>query len=192
MTDVPATLYFDFADPLSYLIDRELEVVEQDLDIEVARTAFELRPPPAPVTDTIDPLWAERWSLAEHIAEERALQLPRPRLVPWSRKAHELHLHASSLGQGPIMRRAIFDAFFLHDRDIGRVDVLVAIARGLGLDLTEAKAVLDVDRHQPVLTEARQFAVDDGIQLSPTIVFGALRLEGFHNRIALSTLLARE
>jgi predicted DsbA family dithiol-disulfide isomerase len=192
MIHAPAKLYFDFTDPLSYLVDRELDAVEQDLDITVARVAFELRPPPEPITDTADPFWADRWTLAEAIAPEPSLRPPQPRLVPWSRKAHELHLHAAALGRGPAIRRAVFDAFFMLGQDIGRVDLLLEIARGVGLDLTETKAVLDVDRHQPALAEARQVAVAVGIELAPTIVVGEVRLEGFHNRIALSTLLARE
>ena len=68
MIDAPVTLYFDFIDPLSYLVDQELEALENDLEIDVRRAAFEVRPPPAPLTDTMDPFWANRWRLATDIA----------------------------------------------------------------------------------------------------------------------------
>ena len=188
--DGQATLFYDLTDPLSYLLDQELVVVEQDLGISVRRTGFELLPPPSPLLDAHDAFWAGRWASAEVLGGLQGSSLVQPQLVPWTRKAHELHLHAKALEAGETVRKAIFAAFFAEARDIGRVDTLVEIAADAGLDRTEAKAVLDVDRFQADVVDARQAALVAGVRDTPSLLAGRTSLQGFHNRIALSTLLA--
>jgi predicted DsbA family dithiol-disulfide isomerase len=79
---------------------------------------------------------------------------------------------------------------FGRGEDIGRVDVLVGIAGTLGLDPTETKAVLDVDRHaQDVATVSAAAAVSVGEP--PALSFGGRVLRGFHNRDAVRTFLLR-
>ena len=181
--------FFDFVDPLSYLVDIELEAAEVEHDLEVERVPLELRPPPSPIRLSSDEPWRARWELGAELATELGRQLDAPALVPWSRKAHELFLHARSEGAGPAARSAIFRAFFVDGADIGRVDVLVGIARSLGLDHTHAKAVLDVDRHHEDVLAARRRAGEARVEAPPALLLGAGRLEGFHNRAALSTFL---
>ena len=189
MSRLPAAYYFDFIDPLSYLVGLELDSIVGPTDERVARIGFEIRPPPTPLLDIDDPALASRWDVGRAVAWELGLSLSPPRLVPWSRKAHELHLHAASHDLGPNVRAAIFDAYFLGGRDIGRVDVLVEVGRSAGLDVTETKAVLDVDRFEADVTAARDAAVSVGISDAPVLLLGAARLEGFHNRSTLGTFL---
>ena len=111
------------------------------------------------------------------------------RLVPWSRKAHELVLHAAEVDRQDEVRRGLFELAFREGRDLGRVDVLVSFAGGLGLDLTHAKAVLDVDRHAGRVAEGRSLAAEWGVDAPPALVVGSRVLRGFHNRDALGTFL---
>jgi predicted DsbA family dithiol-disulfide isomerase len=92
---------------------------------------------------------------------------------------------------GDAAHRAVFDAVFLEGRDVGRVDVLVELAGGLGLDATETKATLDVDRYAPDVVAARAAAARSGVAASPALVSGHGTLQGFHNRDALRTFLLR-
>jgi predicted DsbA family dithiol-disulfide isomerase len=182
---VSNTFYFDFVDPLSYL--QELELIAVGIDVE--RVGFELAPPPQPLTSVSDARWKDRWAEARPLAAAAGVKLEPPALVPWSRKAHELHLHARESGRGEEGRRAIFEAYFDRGEDIGRVDRLLAIAVTLGLDRTTAKAALDVDRHQENVAEERHAAVEAGIVDTPTIVLAGEARRGFHNRAALRTLM---
>jgi len=181
-------LYFDLVDPLSYLVERELGSLETGALVE--RVPFELRPPPRPLVLIDDDTLAERWAAARSLAARAGLALSPPRLVPWSRKAHELVALAAAHGVADLVRRAAFDAYMLGGQDIGRVDVLVEIAREAGLDRTEAKAVLDVDRHEEDVLAARRRATADRVEDAPVLVGRSGRLEGFHNREALRTFLA--
>jgi predicted DsbA family dithiol-disulfide isomerase len=108
-------------------------------------------------------------------------------LVPWTRKAHELALHAREEGCFFAVHRALFEVFLLEGRDFGRVDVLLKIAVQHGLDLSLTKAVLDVDRHAPMITAARARAERLGVRGVPTLRVGDRTLEGFQNQ---GTILA--
>lgn len=184
-------LYFDFVDPISYLLESELREAEAGLDVRVARVGVEINPPPFPVGAPSDSLWESRWAEAAAITERLGRPFAAPPLVPWSRKAHELVEHARETAEQhvPELRDAVFRAYFDEGRDIGRVDVLVALADTVGLDRTETKAVLDVDRFGDTVARRREEAVVAGLRVIPTLTTGDRRLEGFHNRTSLSTFL---
>jgi predicted DsbA family dithiol-disulfide isomerase len=123
------------------------------------------------------------------LADGLDLALDRPSIVPWSRKAHELLWHAEERGVADEIRSAVFHAFFLEHLDIGRVDVLVSLAGRAGLDVTETKAVLDVDRFSAGVSDRRDEVVASGVDAVPSLVAGARSLQGFHNRASLGTFL---
>ena len=193
-TDTPTVpfFYFDFVDPVSYLLDAEIAAAAAALDVHVVRTGVEINPPPHPMGTSDDAVWGPRWDDAERVAASFGRPLHRPDVVPWSRKAHELveHVRENDESLVPELSKALLVAFFQDRRDIGRVDVLVDVARGLGLDRTETKAVLDVDRYEEAVARRRIEVVEAGLRVVPTVTFADRRLEGFHNRASLSTLLS--
>jgi predicted DsbA family dithiol-disulfide isomerase len=196
MDTAAARFHFDFVDPFSWLMSRVLEDLP---DADPARggaptpdiewVGFERRPPPVPMLDGDDPETALERREAQTLAETFGLKLNPPWLVPWTRKAHELALHADSTGGGRRVRAAVFEAYFSDGLDIGRVDVLVEIARQSGFDAGEAKAVLDVDRYESGVAGARQAALLRGITSTPLFEFGGVTLAGFHNEAVVRTFL---
>lgn len=181
--------YYDLIDPLSYLMEREVTAVEATHDVRFERVPFELRPPPEPLIDPDGDPWRRRWTLAETLAEGTVTTLRRPALVPWSRKAHELVLHAAEVERADEVRRGLFELAFEKGADLGRVDVLVSFAGSLGLDPSRTKAVLDVDRHAEAVAEAGRRARAAGVAGAPAASVGDRVAQGFHNRDALVTLL---
>jgi len=185
----PTTIrvYFDFVDPLSYAVSHALE--RHDGALEVEWVGFELRPPPLPLTETADPLWSDRWEQAHAWAARLNLRLAAPRLVPWTRKAHELYVFAGQKGAGPAVRTGVLEAYFGDRLDIGRVDVLVRIGVSAGLDGTETKAVLDVDRHEADVATARAETRALGVTDVPSLAVDGRLLEVFPDPTAIGTLL---
>jgi predicted DsbA family dithiol-disulfide isomerase len=184
--------FFDYTDPVSYLLDRELAAVAASPAHRTPRRVpLELCVPPAPLLDPGGPAWRWRWDLATEVAEGEGIRLAEPVLVPWTRKAHELALHARAKGFGEPVHRAVFEAVFVHGRDVGRVDVLVGLAATLGLDPTETKVVLDVDRFSEEVAAGRATASRAGITEPPALLSAHGTLQGFHNRDALFTFLLR-
>jgi len=88
---------------------------------------------------------------------------------------------ADEHGLGERVHEILFERVFEQGVDIGRIDLLVSLAVELGLDETETKATLDVDRHAPSVAEARKRAVADGVHAPPTLVFAGRMVEGFRN-----------
>ena len=192
----PIDIWFDFIDPASVLLLLDIEAAVEEgaewtREAEIRWRPFELRPPPTPLIGIDDSEIAPLWAAARPLASAAGVQLAPPILVPWTRKAHELVTHAvaSDPSVANRVRIAIAQAYALEGRDIGRVDVLVEIAIEHGLDRTETKAVLDVDRYEADVAAAIHRAEEAEITITPTLVTGAQRIQGFHNRTALGTLL---
>ncbi len=182
MSDTPPDrFYFDYVDPLSYLMEIELGEAEERLGLGVARTPFELRPPPEPMLDAGDRAWQARWEAAARQAGPGGLQIGPPRLVPWTRKAHELVLYAGEHDLGARAHHSLFDRVLRDGADVGRIDVLVELAVELGLDRTDTKASLDVDRHAAAVVRARQDGIEAGVLAPPALVGPHGAVEGFRN-----------
>lgn len=192
METTPILFCFDYLDPISYLLYLELTALSEEGSAPpLRRHPLELRTPPEELLDPDGPEWTDRWEEARRQAETMGVPLKPPPLIPWTRKAHELVLHAQAKGTGDAAHAAVFAAVFRDGKDVGRVDVLVALAQELGLDPTETKAVLDVDRYTHDVVTLRSDALDAGARVAPTLVSASGILQGFHNRDALRTFLLR-
>lgn len=188
MTRERPVLYFDFIDPLSYLMGQELAASDEMAGRAIEWRPLELRPPPTPLTTLDDPELAVRWARAGS-ADALGRPWAPPPLVPWTRKAHELVRFASESDQASEAREAVFVAYLIEGLDIGRIDVLVDIARRVGLDPGEVKPTLDVDRFEADVSEPQEAVRASGITTVPAVALEARVLEGFHNAAAIRTFL---
>ncbi|HSG06933.1 MAG TPA: DsbA family protein [Longimicrobiales bacterium] len=184
--------FFDYVDPLCYLLQLELAAALSDRGSpEVERVPVEVCPPPTPLLDPDGAWWTSRWRAAQALADATGHALVEPRILPWTRKAHEFVFHAGQLGVGSQAHGAVFEAMFGRGEDIGRVDVLVELARGLGLDANDTKVVLDVDRYSAAVAALSMRATEAGGREIPSLARDSETLQGFHNRYALRTFLLR-
>ena len=178
MDDVPLLVfYFDYVDPGSYLIHGQLGQI-LPRGIEPVRHPFEVCPVPDVLIDGSGPDWRAYGETVAGLAREAEIRMARPSFIPWSRKAHELRLHAAEQGLESPMHEEIFSAHFQEGADIGRVDVLVASAERVGLDPSESKAVLDIDKYRDRVVDLRREAEASGVRRVPTLRSGAMSLEG--------------
>jgi predicted DsbA family dithiol-disulfide isomerase len=168
MAAVPVVVLSDFACPFSYVTEAALRRMQAAGEVEPTHLAWELYPAPAvlPLSD------ADAWiPTLRPLADEMGIALRTP--VPArTRKAHEAAAFAASRGLGPAMREALFAAHFAEGRDIGRIDVLVEIGSGLGLDASELKVVLDVDAFAARVLAEQDAARRAGVEGVPTLVAG--------------------
>lgn len=174
------TFAFDFVDPGSYLT---WELVRRWLGGPVLQAIrmhpLELRSPESPPLSSRDETWRRLMEEMARSAEELEIPLLPPRVVPWTRKAHELALHAVEVEGEASIHDLIFQAYFRDGRDLARIDVLVELAERAGLDPGEARTVLGVDRFTPMVGELREEAFKMGLRGVPTLIHGTRRLEGF-------------
>ena len=166
MEEAEVIFYFDYVDPACYLLDQALRALAPD-GVSLARRPFELRRPPLPPIDPGSEAWRSRCRAVQRGTADYGLEISIPGLMPWSRKAHELYLHARTKGCCEAVHSALFRAFFERKADIGRIDVLIALAEEMGLDPTEARAVLDVDRYAAEVEDMRDAALRSGVRDRP-------------------------
>lgn len=162
-------LFFDYADPLSWAVEVLARRAPSD-SVSLERFPFE--------SEQTREEWSARTARTGELLEQLG--------VPWvpgsapvkSQKAFELAFHAAEQGCFDLVHAAIFEAHFTSGRDIGRIDELVEVAQQTGLDPSETKAVLDVDRYAEAVSSWLSRARAAGIAATPTLSSGTRRLEG--------------
>lgn len=170
MAAVQVEIFSDFTCPFSYVTEAALRRVAAETGAEVRYRAFELYPAPAPLPLDAGTEWEEA---LRPLAEEAGVALRRPGYQSRTRKAHEAARFAEEQGVGAEMREALFAAYFADGRDIGRIDVLVEVGEGVGLDRTELKVVLDIDRLTEAVEADEALASRSGIRGIPVMVVGS-------------------
>ena len=177
-------LYFDFVDPASRLVSEFAD--QAGIATMIDWRGLELRPPPSPMINPADPEWRTRCARVDAQAKKMERRRGRhglpgpgePQVVPWTRKAHELCEFARERDCFDAIRRSLFRAHFDDHTDIGRIDLLVEIARQAGLDRSETRAVLDVDRYTAAVLQNRDTARRMGVADVPALVSSGRRLVG--------------
>lgn len=185
------TLFYDYVDPASYLLERQLRGMEETEGVFLALEPFELSPPPAPLLDPTGGDWARDWEVVAQAGRAMGVELKHPWIVPWSRKAHELAFMARKEGCFPEIHLSLFRAYLLEGLDIGRIDVLVELARRGGMDPLETKVALDVDLYREAVLERRKEALGEGVTRPPSLLRQGERLDGFPDEGVLAEFLAR-
>jgi len=184
------TFAFDFVDPGSYLV-RELLVRWLDAASlhRIRMLPLELRVPGSSPLSPRSEAWRRLTEEMARVAAELDVAFSPPDMVPWTRKAHELAFHALEVEDQASIYDLLFRAYFRDALDLGRVDVLIRLADRAGLDASEVRTVLGVDRFDARVHEARQEALASGIRGVPTLVRGPHRLEGFTQEADLHRFL---
>jgi predicted DsbA family dithiol-disulfide isomerase len=181
-------VYGDYTCPYCYLAEAQLRRV-REAGVQTDYRAFELRPAPGPTLDPAVPWIAASWQRTiGPLAARWGVEIRFPAAVPRTRKAHEAAAHARERGAFQPMHDAILHAYWVEGRDIGRIDVLVAIAEAVGLDRTETRVVLDVDTHRDRVIEESREAAELGITGVPAFRTASGLLTGLQPAEALVRL----
>lgn len=145
MSRLTLDIWSDFVCPFCYLEAPVLDALRAEFgdELEIRWRAFELRPDPVPTLDPKGDYLRDAWR--NHVypmAEERGLRLRLPPVQPRSRLAFEAEQFAREHGLGDKMRLSLFQAFFEHGRDIGKISVLASIGRAIGLNAARLRFAL--------------------------------------------------
>ena len=108
-------------------------------------------------------------------------------------QAHQLLYWANEQGREHDLKMALFDTYFTAGADVSNVDVLLEAVGGIGLDVTEAKAVLDDGRYVTAVREREEFWTSNGISGVPAMIFNQKHLvtgaQGADNYASILTQL---
>ena len=84
--------------------------------------------------------------------------------------AHRLLHWAAGEGKQYALKRALFAAYFTEGRDPSSHEVLVSLAESVGLDATQARAILVSDAYAQDVRERERFYLDQNIHSVPAII----------------------
>lgn len=182
--------FFDYVDPACFLLEHRLRGLAGDAPFTLSVEPFEVSVPPAPLLDPGRPEFLRHWEEMERAAIRLGFEMKRPWIVPWTRKAHELALYARRKGCFQEIHDTLFRAYLVEGLDIGRVDILVSIARKQGLDASETKAVLDIDQYLETVEAKRHEAREQGVTQTPTMIWMGQQLSGYPDDGTLREFLA--
>lgn len=173
-------LYHDFTSPFCRLALEQAVQLADRLGTSLATVPYELRPAPLPLPEPHDRELMEELEAAAPLASELGVPLPKPPLVPRTRKAHEAVFAARSQREDLelVMVRALYDAYWSDGADIGRIDVLADLAEVAGLDREAIHVALGLDEQEAAVVEAQREAERAGVAGVPTLRLGDRVLVG--------------
>ncbi|MBQ0140123.1 MAG: DsbA family oxidoreductase [Kurthia sp.] len=198
--------YADFTCPFSYMGKRRLdEVIEASEEpIEFELKAFQLTPE-ASTTDTMRTvdLLAKKFGKSEEETLQTTFRLRDQAKdefnleynydtmkAPNTLKAHRLTKWGAQFGKDRELTEGFFAAIFTKGLDLNKEEDLLAVIAEVGLDVEEAKKILQTDEFKDEVSNDRRNAIKKGIRSVPTyiiqdefIVPGAKPVDVFLNAI---------
>jgi predicted DsbA family dithiol-disulfide isomerase len=154
-------------------------------DIEVRWTAFPLHPETPEDGLPLEELFSGRpvdiekiMARLKQVADELGLPLGERKKTYNSRLAQELAKWAESKGESNVFHEAVFRAYFVNGKNIGKVDELVALTKSIGLPEKEARSVLELRTFKEAVDSDWSRSRSLGITGVPTFVIGQQAIVG--------------
>jgi predicted DsbA family dithiol-disulfide isomerase len=108
-----------------------------------------------------------------------------------SRLAQELSKWAESKGKGEEIHSALFRAYFVDVKNIGKVEPLVETAEAVGLPADEAADVLSSRRFRQAVDDDWRRCAAYGVNAVPTFLAGRYMMVGAHPYDSLEQLIQK-
>ncbi len=175
-----------------------IEKLQHAYDIEPVLVHFPLHPETPPEGREMATFYAER-KLDPEAMHARMKGLMDQEGLPYGRRTHtynsrlaqELGKWADTQPGGAALHDALYRAYFVDTRNIGDPEVLIELARAVGLPAEEARAVLSERRFKDAVdrdwAKSRQY----GVTGVPTFVAGGHGVVGAQPYEVLVQLLER-
>ncbi|HVK04718.1 MAG TPA: DsbA family protein [Armatimonadaceae bacterium] len=187
-------VFSDYVCPFCWLAEPAVRALAQaDPGVEITWRAFELRPEPVPTLDPAGGYLERVWQHSVYpMAAQMGIPIQLPPVQPRSRRAHEAAHWARAHGAFDAYSAALFRAFFERGEDIGQVDVLAALAAGLGLDAASLRETLEAGTFEEAVLDDQRAATTMGVMGVPAFVAdGRFALSGVQPLGELQALVAR-
>ena len=108
-------------------------------------------------------------------------------------QAHQLLHWADQQGREHDLKMALFARYFTDGGDVSDTDILLEAVGEVGLDVSEARAVLDDTRYANAVREREEFWTSNGISGVPAMIFNQKHLvtgaQGADNYASILTQL---
>jgi len=159
--------------------------LRRDYEIEIRWTAFPLHPDTPEEGLTLEELFAgrsvdieEMMARLKKVAHELGLPLGDRKETFSSRLAQELGKWAESQGQGDRFHNAVFRAYFVDGKNIGKISELVDLAKSVDLPGKAAQKVLETRAFKEAVDLDWSRAHKMGVTGVPTFVINQQAIVG--------------
>lgn len=163
-----------------------IEQLQKHYNMETRWTAFPLHPETPEEGLTLEELFAGRsidikkvMSHLKQVADELGLPLSEREKTYNSRLAQELAKWAEREGRGDPYNEAVFQAYFVRGKNIGKIDELVDLAKSIGLPEEKARSVLELRTMKEAVDSDWRRSHAMGITAVPTFVVDHQSVIGF-------------
>lgn len=183
---VKIKVYSDYICPFCYLAKHPFEEAIKGKDVEVEWVPFELRPEPYPKLDPVNDssklaLW-DKYIYPTMKSLNIDMKLPNISPHPYTGLAFEGFHFAKEKGLEKEYNNRIFKAFFQEEMNIGEINVLVALAKEIGLDENEFKETLTNRVYKHIQEKALDYAYNEAhIHAVPTFFIGDTMVTGMNS-----------
>lgn len=168
MAQLPVVeIFSDYTWPWCYFITGRIERLQEEYEISARWTAYPLRPDTPEDGLPLEQLFPDkdidkinvRLKLA---AGQAGLPFGCRKMTFNSRVAHELNKWADTQGCGAAFRKAVFCAYLVDGKNIGKVPVLMELVSSIGLSCQEADRILETHAFKDAVDSdwARSLQVD--------------------------------
>ena len=154
-----------------------IDRLKKEYEIQTKWVFFPLRPDAPEDGITLEEIYAGRGidirqvrQRLNQVAEELSLPFSERKMTYNSRRAQELAKWAESKGVGEEFHRAVFRAYYVETKNIGKVDELLRLAASVNLPEEEAKRVLEQRPYREAVDADWSRCYDLGITAVPTFV----------------------
>ncbi|MBD9480893.1 DsbA family oxidoreductase [Pseudoxanthomonas sp. PXM02] len=167
-------------------LERAMANVGGDLQVELHFQPFELNPDMGPQGESIAEHLGRKYGMsAEQLAQNGEalrqrgealgvrIDLQKRDHIYNTFDAHRLLHWAGGLGEAPqhALKRALLQAYHGEGRNVSDRETLVAITGEAGLDVVEARRVLETDAFAAQVREREHFYQQHGIRAVPSVIF---------------------
>ncbi len=151
--------------------------MKESFDIEVQWRAFPLHPETPEDGRTLEELFAGRnmdipamLARLKQVADDLGLPWGTRKMTFNSRLAQEMGKWAEEKGKGDEFHDAVFKTYFVDGKNIARKDVVLELAKKVGLPVKEAREVLESRSFKEAVDEDWKLSMKWGVTAVPTFV----------------------
>ncbi len=164
-------------------LEAALASLSGEIQAEITFRPFELNPQMAPQGENIEAHLVRKYQLSpQQMADNQATIAARGKEVGFDFNldgrhfiyntfdAHRLLAWAHDQGKQHALKLALFKAYFSDGGDPSNHEQLLALVEQVGLDVTDARAILDSDRYGQQVRQEEAFYQQQGISAVPAVI----------------------
>ncbi len=170
------TGYFDFLCPYCYLGTHYAQLMQQQIDRLIEWLPIEIHADFPPEGLALQEALPHVTDQADRLRKLRtlagAVNLPifASNWVPNTKKALQSMEFAREHGKAGLFMPTVFNAYFGAGLDIGKEEVLLALADACGLERDNLQKALQENRYQERVSRNEKDSLDAGVDVVPTLV----------------------